>query len=70
MKRVFLNGDIGNEKIYVRPPDWWSEHVPHGYALELMKRMYGNRQAARQWHVRISTWMEEHARDISQSIER
>ena len=23
-----------------------------------MKSMYGTRQAARQWHVRISTWME------------
>ena len=26
----------------------------------LMKSMYGTRQAARQWHVRISTWMESH----------
>jgi hypothetical protein len=25
-----------------------------------MKSMYGTRQAARQWHVRISTWMEGH----------
>ena len=22
-KQAFLNGDIGEEKIYVRPPDWW-----------------------------------------------
>jgi hypothetical protein len=43
----------------MRPSDWWPEHVPHGYALELMKSI-GARQAARQWHVRISTWMEEH----------
>ena len=59
-KLAFLHGDIGDEKIYVRPPDWWPEHVPHGHVLELMKSMYGTRQAARQWHVRISTWMEEH----------
>ena len=26
----------------------------------LMKSMYGTRQAAIQWHVRISTWMESH----------
>ncbi len=45
-KQGFLNGD---EKIYVRPPDLWPEHVLHGYALELMKNMYGTRQAARQW---------------------
>ncbi len=59
-KQTFLNGDIGEELIYVRPPDWWPEHVPHGHALESMKDMYGTQQAAWQWHVRISTWMEEH----------
>jgi hypothetical protein len=59
-KQAFLNEDIGDEKIFVRPPDWWPEHVSHGYVLELMKSMYGTQQASRQWHVRISTWMEEH----------
>ena len=59
-KQAFLNGDIGEEEIFVRAPDWCPEHVPHGCALQLMKSMYGTRQAARQWHVRISTWMEEH----------
>ena len=58
--QAFLNGDIGDEKIFVRAPDWWPEHVPHGCALQLMKSMYGTRQAARQRHVWISTWMEEH----------
>ncbi len=33
---------------------------PEGHALLLMKSMYGTRQAARQWHVQISTWMEDH----------
>ncbi len=28
-KQAFLNGDISEEKIYVRPLDWWPEHVPH-----------------------------------------
>jgi hypothetical protein len=59
-KQAFLNRDIRDEKIYERPPDWWPEHVSHGYVLELMKSMYGTQQAARQWHVRISSWMEEH----------
>ena len=45
-KQAFLNGDIGEEKIFVRAPDWWPEHVPHGCALQLMKSMYGTRQAA------------------------
>ena len=59
-KQAFLNGDIGDEKIFDQKPDWWPEHVQHGCALQLMKSMYGTRQAARQWHVWISTWMEEH----------
>jgi len=56
-KQAFLNGDIGDEKIYIRPPDWWPEPVPKGHALQLMKSMYGTRQAARQWHERISGWL-------------
>ena len=49
-KQAFLNGDIGDEVIFIRPPDWWPEPVPKGYALQLMKSMYGTRQAARQWN--------------------
>ncbi len=26
-KQAFLNGDMGDEKIYIRPPDWWPEKV-------------------------------------------
>ena len=59
-RQAFLNGAIGEEKIYVSPPDWWPVHVPHGYALQLMKGLFGTRQAARLWHVWISTWIEKH----------
>ena len=58
-KLAFLNGEMGTEILYIRPPDWWPEPVPEGYVLQMMKSMYGPQQAARQWHVRISTWMEE-----------
>ena len=47
-KQAFLNGKIGTELMYIRPPDWWPELVPEGYVLQLMKSMYGTRQAARQ----------------------
>ena len=57
-KQAFLNGDISDELLYIRPPDWWPALIPEGHVLQLMKRMYGTRQAARQWHVKISTWME------------
>jgi hypothetical protein len=62
-KQAFSNGEIGDEKsekIYIHPPDWWPEPVPQGYALLLMKSMYGTRQEPRQWHQRISGWMEWH----------
>ncbi len=36
------------------------ERVPEGHALLLMKSTYGTRQAARQWRVRISTWIGDH----------
>jgi hypothetical protein len=45
-KQAFMNGDMGDEKIYIRPLDWWQEKVPYGHALQLMKSMYGTRQAA------------------------
>jgi hypothetical protein len=51
---------MGTEIIYIRAPDWWPEQIPYGHVLQLMKSMYGTRQAARQWHGRISSWMEEH----------
>ena len=60
-KQAFFYGDIGDAKINIRAPDWWPEPVSEGLAPLLMKSMYGTKQAARQWHVRISSWMEDHA---------
>ena len=57
--QAFLYGYV-DEDLYVRVPDWWSELVPEGYCLQLRKSIYGTRQAARAWHVRLSTWMEDH----------
>jgi hypothetical protein len=58
--QAVLNGEIGDEKIYICPPDWWQEPVSQGHALLLMKSKHGIWQAARQWHQRISGWMELH----------
>ena len=57
--QAFLYGDV-DQDLYARAPDWWPEMVPEGYCLKLRKNIYGTRQAARAWHVRLSTWMEEH----------
>jgi hypothetical protein len=50
-KQAFFNGDICEEKIYIRPLGWCPEKVQHDYALQLMKSMFGTLQAAKQWRV-------------------
>ena len=45
-EQEFLHGYMGDEKIYVFPPDGWPSKVPPGYALQLMKSMSVTRQAA------------------------
>ena len=60
-RQAFLYGEMGeDETVYIRPPDWWPEPIPEGHVLLLLKSMYGTKQAARRWHMRISDWMEKH----------
>jgi hypothetical protein len=59
-RQAFLYGEMGEgETVYIRPPDWWPEPIPEGHVLLLLKSMYGTKQAARRWHIRISDWMEQ-----------
>ena len=55
---MFLYGEMEeDEKVYIR--DWWPEPIPEGHVLLLLKSMYGTKQAAGRWHIRISDWMEQ-----------
>ncbi len=56
--QAFLYGDMGSDKVYIRPPDWWPVVTPEGHVLQLLKSIYGTKQAARRWHLHISAWME------------
>ena len=58
-RQAFLYGDMGEDKVYIRPPDWWPEPIPEGHVLLLLKSIYGTKQAARRWHIHISDWMEK-----------
>ena len=59
-RQAFLHGEMGeDEEVHIRPPDWWPEPIPEGHVLLLLKSMYGTKQAARRWHIRISDWMEQ-----------
>jgi hypothetical protein len=57
-KQAYLYFDMGDDVVYIRPPDWWPEPIPEGHVLLLLKSIHGTRQAARQWHEHISSWME------------
>jgi hypothetical protein len=45
--QAFLYGDMGDDKVYIRPPAWWQEEIPEGHVLQLLKSIYGTKQAAR-----------------------
>jgi hypothetical protein len=58
-KQEFLYGDMGDDQVYIRPPDWSPEPIPEGHVLFLLKSIYGTKQAARRWYIHISGWMEK-----------
>ncbi len=56
--QAFLNGSMENDVVYIGAPDWWPEPKPEGHCLQLLKSIYGTRQAAHRWHKHISAWIE------------
>ena len=42
-----MYGDMGDDVVYIQPPDWWPEPVPEGHVFLLLKSIYGTCQAAR-----------------------
>ena len=36
-KQVDVYRDMGNDVVYLRPPDWWPEPIPKGHVLLLVK---------------------------------
>ena len=45
-KQAYLYGDVGDDVVYIRPPDWWPEPIPEEHVFLLLKSIYGTRQAA------------------------
>ena len=66
-KQAYLYGDMGDDVVYIRPPDWWPQPIPEGHVLLLLKSIYGTRQAARKWHEHISSWMERNGNAVVHS---
>ncbi len=40
-KQAYLYGDMGDDVVYIRPPDWWPEQVLEGHVFLLLKSIYG-----------------------------
>ena len=59
--QAFLYGSMGDDVVYIKAPDWWSEPISEGHCLQLLKSIYGTRQAASRWHIHISDWMEKNS---------
>jgi hypothetical protein len=45
--QAFLYGSMETDVVYIRALDWWPEPIPEGHCLQLLKSIYGTRQAAR-----------------------
>ena len=58
---------MGDDAVYIRPLDWCPEPIQEGHVFLLLKSTYGTRQAARKWHIHISTWMENNGYEIMNS---
>ncbi len=58
---------MGGDIVFFRPPDWWPEPIPEGQGFLLLKTIYGSRQAARKWHTRLSTWMDNNGYEAMNS---
>ncbi len=50
---------MGDNKVYILPPDWWPEPITEGYVLLLLKCIYCTKHAAQRWRLHISGWMEK-----------
>ncbi len=46
-KQEYLYCYVGDDVVYIRPPDWWPEPVPGGHVFLLLKSIHATLQAAR-----------------------
>jgi hypothetical protein len=66
-EQAYVYGDMGDDVVFVRPPDWWPEPIPEGHVFLLLKTIYSMRQADSTWHTHTSTWMENNGYEAMNS---
>ena len=48
-KQAYLYGDMGDDVVYIRPPDWWPEPIPEGHVFLLLKSIFIQNTPV--WHI-------------------
>ena len=56
VKTVFLHGDL-DEEIYMEHPEGFEVKGKESYVCELMKRLYGLKQALMQWYRKFGSFI-------------
>ena len=64
VKGAYLNSPL-KEVIYCKPPLGMSTKGHEGQVLLLKKALYGLKQAGRAWNQKFTTWLVEHAFEVS-----
>ncbi|GJU27518.1 retrovirus-related pol polyprotein from transposon TNT 1-94 [Tanacetum coccineum] len=56
INNAFLHGDL-NEEIYMQVPSGYKKFLPPNTVCKLKKSLYGLKQANRQWHIKLTTFL-------------
>ena len=50
-KQAYLYGDMGDDVVYIRPPDWWPEPIPEGHVFLLLNHERTTNEISNRIHV-------------------
>lgn len=59
VKNAFLNAELEDETIFVKPSPGYESLIPNGNSLQLLKSLYGLKQSSRMWNITIETFIKE-----------
>lgn len=66
VNNAFINGHL-KEDIYMQQPEGFVSEQHPNYVCKLQRTLYGLKQAAREWYMRVNTFLNSHGFATSQS---